>query len=280
MDTLVPSVRKTNLTFRSFQAYPIVFRSTYDFSFGQAGMVFIAPFIGNVLGVALYFGYFKPAYTKKEAALKATNANIIIPPEARLPGVLVSATLVPIGMFWFALTARKSINPFVPIASGIPVGAGMTLLQLSLANYYIDLYPTTSASALAGNVTMRNLLGTVFPVIATPLYEALGNRNASLLLAGISVLGVPAGVVLVYFGKRIRKRSRWAKKDDLLQAQEMAMSGSGGSALDEKKPSHVPQRPDALVRGDSAGYPEELQQPLGAKPGEQTGETERVTTRP
>jgi hypothetical protein len=118
-------------------------------------------------------------------------------------------------MFWFAGAARASVHWIVPVLSGVPVGAGMTLLQLSLANYYIDLYPTRSASALAGSVTCRNLLGTVFPVIATPLYHALGNQCVSLLLAGTACAGIPAGVVLVKAGRGIRRRSRCADKKDL-----------------------------------------------------------------
>jgi hypothetical protein len=120
-------------------------------------------------------------------------------------------------MFWFVNAARAGVHWIMPLLPGVPVGAGMTLLQLNLANYYIDLYPTRSASALAlaGNVTCRNLLGTVFSVIATPLYHALGNQGASLSLAGIARAGILAGVVLVKAGRGIRRRSRWADKKDL-----------------------------------------------------------------
>jgi hypothetical protein len=81
------------------QAYPIVYRSTYNFDLSAFGLVFLAPFLSNVLGVLLYFGFFNPRYTVREARVHASNPTATIPPEARLPGVIVAACLVPIGMF-------------------------------------------------------------------------------------------------------------------------------------------------------------------------------------
>ncbi|TFK32214.1 major facilitator superfamily domain-containing protein [Crucibulum laeve] len=213
------------LLFILLEAYPYVFRNTYNFSLSSTGLVFISPWIGNVVGVLLYFGYFKPSYTKKQHALHELNDTILssnpssliqkdLKPEARLPGMLVSAVLVPVGLFWFALTcSHPSIHWMVPTLSGIPVGAGMTLLQLSLSNYYIDLYPTLSASALAANVFVRNMLATWFPTFSVPMYEKLGMQNAGLVLAGISLAGIPGGWVLWKFGGRLRSMSGRAAQD-------------------------------------------------------------------
>lgn len=123
-------------------------------------------------------------------------------------------------MFWFAFCSPKHPGgkpPHIaaPLISGVPIGMGMTLLQLSLSNYYIDLYPTLSASALAANVFVRNMLSTWFPTFATPMYEKLGGRNAGLVLAGISCVGVPAGVILLVFGGKLRGMSRRAVGDEV-----------------------------------------------------------------
>ncbi|KAI6121232.1 major facilitator superfamily domain-containing protein [Pisolithus sp. B1] len=192
------------LLFVLLEAYPLIYNTHYSMSREQADLVFIAPFIGNVLGVLMYFGYYKP---QSSPVVKQRSK-----PEARLPGVLLASLLVPIGLFWLTFSARPDVHYFFPIVSGVPVGMGMTLLQLSLFNYYIDLYPTMSASTIAANSAIRGVVATVLPSVGLPLYTSLGIRNANVLLACISCIGFPTGVILYVFGRRLRAASRWAKQ--------------------------------------------------------------------
>ncbi|KAF9239988.1 major facilitator superfamily domain-containing protein, partial [Melanogaster broomeanus] len=169
------------LLFLLLEAYPHVYSSHYSMSRQEAGLVFIAPWLGNLLGVLVYFRYLKPHPAVKERFRQKDTSQ-----------VSSSASLfTPIGMFWFAFSAHPDIHWFLPVLSGVPVGMGMTLLQLSLFNYYIDLYPTRSASVIAANCAVRNLVSTISPSLGVPLYSYLGIRNASLLLACISCIGVP-----------------------------------------------------------------------------------------
>ncbi|KAI6026493.1 major facilitator superfamily domain-containing protein [Pisolithus microcarpus] len=185
----------------------------YSMSREQADLVFIAPFIGNVLGVLIYFGYYKPQYEARQRIIQLESAGKSeIEPEARLPGVLLASLLVPIGLFWLTFSARPDVHYIFPIVSGVPIGMGMTLLQLSLFNYYIDLYPTMSASTIAANSAVRGVVATVLPSVGLPLYTSLGIRNANVLLACISCVGFPTGVILYVFGRRLRAASRWAKQ--------------------------------------------------------------------
>lgn len=180
----------------------------------QAGLVFIAPWLGNLLGVFLYFRILKPQYeARQHAILVQSGGKREIPPEGRLPGVALSSLFTPIGMFWFALSARPDVHWLAPVVSGVPVGMGMTLLQLSLLNYYIDLYPTQSASVIAANCAVRNVVSTIFPSLGIPLYTHFGIRNASLLLACISCVGLPTALILLLYGKNLRAASQWAKQD-------------------------------------------------------------------
>jgi len=92
--------------------------------------------MGNILGVLLYFGYFKPMYEKKQRRLQRDNENktalglhLDLNPEPRLPGILTASVLVPIGLFWFAgSSSHPALHYIIPVLSGLPVGAGMTLL--------------------------------------------------------------------------------------------------------------------------------------------------------
>ncbi|KAF8548931.1 MFS general substrate transporter [Imleria badia] len=202
------------LLFLLLEAYPHVYKSHYSMSRQQAGLVFIAPWLGNLLGVLIYFCILKPRYeAQQHAILVQSGGKREIPPEGRLPGVSLSSLFTPVGMFWFALSARPDVHWLVPVLSGLPVGMGMTLLQLSLLNYYIDLYPTQSASVIAANCAVRNVVSTVFPSLGIPLYTHFGIRNASLLLACISCIGFPTAIILLIYGKNLRAASRSAKQD-------------------------------------------------------------------
>ncbi|KAI6032659.1 major facilitator superfamily domain-containing protein [Pisolithus orientalis] len=174
------------------EAYPHIYDSHYSMSREQTGLVFVSPFIGNVLGVLIYFGYHKPQYEARQRVIQIeSGGKSEIEPEARLPGVLLASLLTPIGLFWLTFSAHP---------------------DLSLFNYYIDLYPTMSASAIAANSAVRNIAATVLPSVGLPLYTSLGIRNANVLLACISCIGLPTGVILYVFGRRLRAASRWAKQ--------------------------------------------------------------------
>ncbi|KAL4080080.1 major facilitator superfamily domain-containing protein [Scleroderma yunnanense] len=196
-----------------FKAYPHIYKSHYSMTREQSGLVFVAPFIGNVLGVLIYFGFLKPQHEVLQRMIQVeSGGKLDIEPEARLPGLLLASLLTPIGLFWLAFSANPEVHYFLPVLSGVPIGIGMTLLQLSLFNYCIDLYPTKSASAIAANTAIRNVVATIFPSVALPLYNAMGIRNANMMLACISCIGFPTGVVLYVFGRRLRAESRWAKQ--------------------------------------------------------------------
>ena len=125
--------------------------------------------MGNLLG-SIFSN--KPQYeARQHAILVQSGGKRGISPEGRLPGVSLSLLFTLVGMFWFALSARPDVHWLVPVLSGVPVGLGMTLLQLSLLNYYIDLYPSQSASVvLAANCAARNVVSTIFPSLGIPLY--------------------------------------------------------------------------------------------------------------
>ena len=214
------------------QAFPYVYTSLYGMSRQETGLVFLAPWTGNLLGVLVYFVFLKPCLrARRNQVYSQSCGKREIAPEARLPGVLLASLFTPIGMFWFALAARPTVPCVLTVLSGIPIGMGMTLMQLSLLNYYIDLYPTRSASVVAANCAVRNVAATVFPSVAVPLYSALGVWHASVALACVSCVGFPAGVVLLAYGKRLRARSRWATQDALGVSEPAPAPAFGGRVV-------------------------------------------------
>ncbi|KAF9237753.1 hypothetical protein BU15DRAFT_75744 [Melanogaster broomeanus] len=95
--------------------------------------------------------------------------------------VILGSLVTPIGMFWFAFLAHPDIHWFLPVLLGVPVGMGMTLIQLSLFNY------------------LPNAIRPWGAVVQLSVHPEC------LLLAGMHQLyGFPTGLILLVYGKRLR----------------------------------------------------------------------------
>lgn len=122
-----------------FAAFPYVFETTYGFNEGQAGLVFLGVGIGVMFGVITGLLCDRLIYQKKFAqALHAGKTRL--EPEARLYAACIASIGVPVGLFWFAWTARKDVHWICPVLSTIPFAWGNVSIFVSrvLARWTID----------------------------------------------------------------------------------------------------------------------------------------------
>lgn len=205
-----------SVLFGFFAAFPIVFESPYPeiqiyhFNQGEAGLVFV----GLGLGVGLAGGVFalidRLIYSKKAAKRVATGDKTPLPPEERLYAAMLGSFLLPVGLFWFAWSARASVHWIVPILATIFFGAGNLLVFCSCVLYMLDTYGALyGASAAAANGLLRYLLGAVFPLFTVQMYRAMGVAWATSMLGFVTIGLLPIPWVLWKFGGRIRKRSAY-----------------------------------------------------------------------
>ena len=79
-------------------------------------------------------------------------------------------------------------------------------------NYLADTYHRYASSALAAQSFCRNILGGIFPLVTAQMYNKLGYGPASSLLGGIGTLLTVVPWILVFYGPRIRARSKFASE--------------------------------------------------------------------
>jgi multidrug resistance protein len=193
------------------EAFPLVFGPKtslggHNFNGGAQGLAFLGLAIGPIVAFCFY-----PLQERYYLARVAVNDGKGVP-EARMWMARAGALFIPISRFWFAWTSYSSIHWIVPILASGLFDAGIYIIILSILNYVVDSYQTYSASALAGVILVRNVVGAGFPLFATQMYKKLGLEWASRLLGFIAILLVPIPFVFFYWGEGIRLRSPWTRE--------------------------------------------------------------------
>lgn len=130
-------------------------------------------------------------------------------PEARLYFPCITAMLLPAGLFVAFMVPQK----WQEYAQAVGIGFafwGIYSVYLATFNYLADTYTIYASSALAAQSLCRNLLGGIFPVIATPLFKNVGIKGAGGILGGVATVLTAIPWVLMFFGPRIRANSKFA----------------------------------------------------------------------
>ncbi|KAK7525417.1 polyamine transporter [Phyllosticta citriasiana] len=188
------------------EAFPLVFGPTgHGFNSGQWGLAFLGIGIGSLLGAVMH-PLQERYYLKRVRENEGKGC-----PEARMWMARFGTFLLPISLFWFAWTSYESVHWIVPIVGSVFFGMGIYIIILAVLNYVVDSYQTCSASALAGVILVRNIVGAGFPLFAKQMYQTLGLEWASSLLAFLSLLMIPIPFIFFYEGEAIRLRSPWAR---------------------------------------------------------------------
>lgn len=154
-----------SVLFGFFDAFPIVFEGVYHFDSGFSGLAFLGIGLGCVLGAATAIivnrVWFRKEYLKshKEGRLG------VVAPEHRLYVAMMGSFGLPIGLFWFAWTARADVHWISPVLATIPFAWGNLCIFTAAALYLVDVYgPLNGASALAANGLVRYISGAAFPL--------------------------------------------------------------------------------------------------------------------
>lgn len=199
-----------SILYLQFSSIPLVYATSYDFDLQQSGAVFAAVCVGGILSTVL-------SIYQDKWAVKKFGSRFTKSPEGRLWFTCAEALLMPIGMFWFGWSCYSFVHWIVPTIALGALTMGIFSIFLATFNYMADVYQSYASSALAGAGVCRNFLAAVFPLIANRMFTKLGFQAASSLLGGVGFLLATGPILLIWFGPRIRLKSKVARqfvKDD------------------------------------------------------------------
>ncbi|GAA5856216.1 hypothetical protein JCM8547_000825 [Rhodosporidiobolus lusitaniae] len=190
-------------------AIPLVYGRVYGFNTGESGLVYITQFLGSCIGLAwdVYCGkkFYRPNMVKRG-------------PEARLYSAFGGGICVPLGAFIFCGTALPQCHWIGSMIGIVILYIGMYLTYQCAFAYLADAYLIYASSALSAMSFVRNIVGAVFPLFTTQMYDALGVQGAAGLTAGLATALALTPFVLFKYGAGLRARSPFAK--ELLRRQE------------------------------------------------------------
>ncbi|ESZ98318.1 hypothetical protein SBOR_1311 [Sclerotinia borealis F-4128] len=203
----------------TFGSIPLVFEASHDFDLQQSGAIFAAMSIGAIIStfVSIYQDRWLARYLDWSSK-NVQNPGIIrrnidfSSPEARLYFACFESALLPIGLFWFGWTQFSSIPWIVPTLAIGCATMGIYSIYLATFNYLADTYHRYASSALAAQSFCRNIMGGIFPLITTIMFNNLTFQGAASLLGGIGALLTVVPWVLTIYGPTIRLRSKFASE--------------------------------------------------------------------
>lgn len=154
-----------SVLFGFFDAFPIVFEGVYHFDNGFSGLTFLGIGFGCCLGVATAIVIDRLRYHKDYLQSRKDGRSGVVAPEHRLYAAMIGSFGLPVGLFWFAWTAREGVHWISPVLATVPFAWGNISIFISAALYLIDVYgPLNGASALGANALVRYVAGAAFPL--------------------------------------------------------------------------------------------------------------------
>jgi len=133
-------------------------------------------------------------------------------PEGRLYFACIQSTLLPIGCFWFAWTSFPSSHWVVPALAIGCATMGIFSIYLAVFNYLADSYGRYASSALAAQSFCRNMLAGAFPLFTRQMFTKMTYQGAGSFLGGFAALLTVVPWILIFYGPRIRARSKLASE--------------------------------------------------------------------
>ncbi|RGP77797.1 drug proton antiporter yhk8 [Fusarium longipes] len=194
------------ILYMQFSSIGIVFREVYGFDSTQVGAVYAAVVVGSILSIVM-------------AVIQEPLTRLVFPhkifsttPEQRLLSPCIQSILLPIGLFWFFISARSDVTWVSPTLAIGSCTMGIYSIYLAVFNYLADTYHGYASSALAAQSLCRNLLGGVFPLLTARMISSLTLKGTGGLLGGLGLVLTAIPWLLYFCGKGIRARSPFAKE--------------------------------------------------------------------
>ncbi|KAL7662858.1 Major facilitator superfamily (MFS) profile domain-containing protein [[Candida] zeylanoides] len=187
-------------------SFPQVYHSKYGFNTGTTGLMYIPMGVGFLLGVAVW----TPSIGKVYQVLSDRNGGVG-KPEYRLPCLISSGIIIPVGLIWYGWSAQQGLHWIMPGIGSAIFAFGIVCVFQSIQSYLIDMNTRFAASSVAAAALFRSLFGFSFPLFANKMYARLDYGWGNTMCAFIGLfLGIPFPIFCYLHGEKLRN---WANRN-------------------------------------------------------------------
>lgn len=173
---------------------------TYNFSALQAGLIYISPFVGGVLGTAV-----AGKVSDIVVRFMARRNGGLYEPEFRLVMAIPVALATTIGLMGYGWSAQAHDAWIVPTVFFGIISFGCSLGSTTAITFAVDSYRVYAGEALVTLNFSKNILhGLVFSLFFTDWLESDGAKSVFLALGGIQLFFLLWTVPMYVWGKRAR----------------------------------------------------------------------------
>ncbi|KAL7804445.1 major facilitator superfamily domain-containing protein [Trichoderma afarasin] len=182
----------------------------YNFTALQAGLVYVSPFVGGILGTGVA-GKISDIIVR---AMARRNGGMY-EPEFRLVMAIPILLATCVGLMGFGWSAEEKDNWIVPtIFFGI-TSFGCSLGSTTSITFCVDSYRQYAGEALVTLNFSKNVLhGLVFSLFISQWLAADGSKNVYIYLGVIQLIFCLCSIPMYIFGKRARM---WTARMNLME---------------------------------------------------------------
>ncbi|KAH8802727.1 putative MFS transporter [Xylogone sp. PMI_703] len=194
------------------ESVSVIYRSkdTYNFSALSAGLIYLSPFIGGVLGTAVA-GKVSDIIVR---AMASRNGGLY-EPEFRLVMAAPVAVTTVIGLMGYGWSAQVHDGWIVPTIFFGVISFGCSLGSTTSITFCVDSYRQYAGEALVTLNFSKNIFhGLVFSLFFNSWLESDGSRMVFIWLGVIQLILLTATVPMYIFGKRARM---WTVRRNLME---------------------------------------------------------------
>ncbi|ODQ79519.1 hypothetical protein BABINDRAFT_176412 [Babjeviella inositovora NRRL Y-12698] len=214
---------------------PNVWSDVYGFDKGTSGLLFLPLALGYLMGISFWTW----ACDKYYSRCVVRNGGVS-KPEFRLPMLVCSGGIIPLGLLWFGWSTEKHLHWIIPSIGLWLFGFGLIAAFQTIQSYLIHMNPLFAASSLGAASLFRSLFGFGFPLFANQMFARLNYGWGNTLCAIVALaLGVPFPLFVVVYGEQMRLWANRRFEQDIATRRERNLQRL--QALNEKEAQFVNQ---------------------------------------
>ncbi|OKL58650.1 putative MFS transporter [Talaromyces atroroseus] len=181
--------------------------SPYNFGILIVGLLYIPSSLGYIVGSVVGGRWMD--FVMQRAARKANRRDEngkpkVFPEERMQENAWLGALLPPAALLWYGWTAQYGVFWLCPLIANFFTGFGMIII-ISVGITMISEFMPGDHRGLAASVFVRNVLGCVGTVAASPMLNQLGNGWTFTLWSLVALASSSCIVAITKFGPRWRE---------------------------------------------------------------------------